>query len=387
MILNAVNEYWASLEARYRASPLPAFLTWWGRELGGMVPDSLSARMVPPRPALWLLAEPGGASFTVWKGGEQAEFCDRFGDDEDAQILRDRWFELLAGFEEGQPEIRLCLPPELVLECPVELPLAVEANLATAIGYQLDQFTPFKASQVLHDFRIKDRDAQHGRIQVELRLAPLAHLEAIRERLARIGIRPHVIDTASFEQELPVCGGFNLLPEAERPRYVYARARLNWILAGVAVLVLGLVMAQSLYLRGQTVQRLQAEVTSLRNEAESVLALQQELEDSLIAANFLAERRRRQPVIIQVLDEVSRVLPNDMWVQQLQVRDNEVQMTGLADGSQRLIELLNDSPLLDDAEFRGSINVDPATGQERFNVRATIIRRGMQHAVAAGPGE
>jgi general secretion pathway protein L len=387
MILNAVNEYWAGLAARYRTSPLPGFLAWWGGELSGMVPASLRERMVPPRPALWLVLEDEGTALQVWKAGDEPVQVDQFGADEDVQLLRDRWFELLGGFDDGRPEIRLCLPAESVLECPVELPLAVEANLAAAIGYQLDQLTPFKASQVLYDHRVTGRDAQHGRIELELRLVPISRVEAVRERLTAIGIRPHVIDTVKINGGVPACEGFNLLPENERPAYTYARARLNWILAGVAALVLGLVMAQSLYLRGQTVERLQSEVANLRQEAESVLDLQRQLEDALVAANFLAERRRRQPVIIQVLDEISRVLPDDIWLQQLQIRDTEVLMVGLADGSQRLIELINESPLLDDAEFRGSINVDPSTGQERFNVRAVITRGGVQHAVASGSGE
>ena len=88
-----------------------------------------------------------------------------------------------------------------------------------------------------------------------------------------------------------------------------------------------------------------------------------------------------------MLDEISRILPDDMWINQMQVRGDELMMMGLADGSQRLIEIINESTLLSDAEFRGAINVDPATGQERFNARATIIRRGVQDAVATGSGE
>lgn len=387
MILNAVNEYWASLSGRYRTSPLPGFLSWWGGELASLAPATLRSRMVPPRPSLWLVANAEDTSLEIWRGGEAPERVDHFGADDDAHLLRDRWFEQLASFKDGRPEIRLCLPLDSVLACPVDMPLAVESNLGAAIGYQLDQLTPFKASQVIYDHRISERDAHQGRIEVELRLIPINRVEAVRERLAQIGIRPHVIDTLAINGDEPECEGFNLLPEAERPPYVYARARLNWLLAGVAVLLLAVVMAQSLYLRGYKVDRLEAEVAGLRQEAETVMDLQRQLEDALVAANFLAERRRRQPVIIQVLDEVSRVLPDDMWLQQVQVRDNEVMMMGFADGSQRLIEILNDSPLLDDAEFRGSITVDPATGQERFNARATITRRGVQHAVASGSGE
>lgn len=384
MILNAVNEYWSGLAARYRASPLPGFLSWWRGELASLIPASLRARMVPPRPALWLCPD-GQGNLAVWRGGESPERLDLFGADEDARDLRARWLALQSRFEDGHPEIRLCLDRDEILEREVELPLAVESNLATALGYQIDQLTPFRPQQIVYDFQVVDRDAAHGRLKLDLRLVPVAHLEPVRERLAAIGIRPHAIDTLADGAESPSSEGYNLLPEAERPRYVYARARLNWILAGVGVLVLALVMAQSLYLRERSVERLQGEVAQLRAEADRVMGLQRQLEDSLSAANFLADRRRRQPIIIQVLDEISRILPDDIWLQQVQVQGDEIVMMGLADGSQRLIELLNDSPMLDDAEFRGAINVDPATGQERFNVRARITRGEVQYAVVARP--
>jgi general secretion pathway protein L len=387
MILSAVNEYWTSAVARYRASPLPAFFRWWGGELAQVFPESLRKRMMPPRPTVLLAANLETADLEVWIGGDDPKHQDTFGKDEDAHILRDRWQELLNSFTDGAPEVRLCLPAEEVLQRPVELPLAVESNLDTAVSYQLDQLTPFSTSQVYHDFRLVRRDAQHNRLELDLRLVPLNRIEGIRERLAAIGIRPHAIDTLTSDEELLRCEGFNLLPETERPPYVYARARLNWVLAGTAALILLAVMFQSLHLRGQERDRLQEEVAQLRLEAEQVIELQNQLEDALVAANFLAERRRRQPVIIQVLDEVSRILPQDMWLNQMQVRGDELQMMGLADASERLIEIVNESPLLDDAEFRGAINVDPNTGQERFNARATINRRGVQDAAAAGPGE
>ena len=387
MILSAVNEYWTRLTARYRASPLPAFFRWWGGELIQLVPESLRQRMMPPRPTVWLVADLESADLEVWIGGADLQHRDTYGKDEDAHILRGRWQELLNAFSDGAPEVRLCLPADEVLQRPVELPLAVEANLESAVSYQLDQLTPFSAAQVYHDFRPIRRDTEHARLELDLRLVPQNRVEEIRERLANIGIRPHAIDTLADDAESPRCEGFNLLPETERPPYVYARARLNWMLAGAMLVVLVAVMFQSLHLRGQERDRLQDEVAQLRSQAEQVIELQNQLEDALVAANFLAERRRLQPVIIQVLDEVSRILPQDMWLNQMQVSGDQLQIMGLADASERLIEIVNESPLLDDAEFRGSINVDPNTGQERFNARATINRRGVQDAIAAGSGE
>lgn len=387
---STINEYWGSVVARYRAGPLPGFLSWWRSELAGLLPAALRRRMIPPRPVLWLIPDPAGQEarrLEVWAGGESPERRDTFGAEEDAALLRDRWHALVNDFGDGLPEVRLCLPPEDVLQCPVELPLAVESNLGQALTYQLDQVTPFSADQVLFDYAIVERDADHGRLKLDLRLVLRSRADALKERLVAMGVRPHAIDCLSAQDEGPACEGFNLLPEEQRPRYVYRRARINWLLAGAMLLVLAVVMVESLWLRQQTVHKLDREVEVLRNEADAVLALQRELEDALAAANFLAERRRRQPVTVQVLDELTRILPDDIWLQQLQMRGNELQIQGLADASQRLIELVNDSELLDEAEFRGSVSIDPGSGRERFNARALIETRGGARATAAGTEE
>ncbi|WP_376692654.1 PilN domain-containing protein [Wenzhouxiangella sp. EGI_FJ10409] len=384
---SAINEYWGSLVARYRAGPLPGFLKWWRGELAGLFPQGLRRRMIPPRPVLWLLPEAEGRKFTVWQGGEAPEQRDTFGAGEDAGLLRDRWQELVDGFEDGQPEVRLCLPLEDTLRCPVELPLAVEANLSESLRYQLDQLTPFSADQVYFDYAIAERDAQHGRLNVDLRLATRARVDALRERLAAIGIRPHAIDCLGGDVENPEGEGFNMLPLHERPRHVYRRARINWLLVGGLVLVLAIVMTESLFLHQRSVERLDREVEALRQDADEVLALQNELQDALAAANFLAERRRRQPVSVEVLDEITRIMPDDIWLTQLRMQGTELMLQGQADQSQRLIELINDSELLSDAEFRGSVSIDPGSGKERFNAQARIETKGGARATAAGSGE
>ncbi len=382
-----INEYWGSLVARYRAGPLPGFLKWWRGELAGLFPRTLRERMIPPRPELWLVPASEGHELEVWAGGAVPEHSDTFGSSEDAGLLRDRWLERVNGFDDGHPEIRLCLPSEDILRCPVDLPLAVESNLAESLRYQLDQVTPFSADQVYFDYSILERDAERGRLKVDLRLALRSRVDAVRERLSAIGIRPHVIDSLEGDHQRPRCEGFNLLPLEQRPRHVYRRARINWLLVGALVLVLAVVMAESLFLHQRTADQLENEVDNLRREADQVMALQRELQDALAAANFLAERRRRQPISVEVLDEITRILPNDIWLMQMQMRGNELMLQGLAEESQRLIELVNESPLLADAEFRGSVSIDPSSGRERFNARARIETTGGERAAAAGSGE
>ena len=114
---------------RYRATPIPEFLSWWGRELGTLVPESLSRRLMPPKPQLWIVpADSGGGDYRIWRADGEPQVLDVFGAGEDAQLLRGRWRDILAEFRDGQPEVRLCLHEDQVLALPVEMPAAVEGK-------------------------------------------------------------------------------------------------------------------------------------------------------------------------------------------------------------------------------------------------------------------
>lgn len=379
---DVTDKYLIGLRARYQASPLPAFFTWWWSELRVLIPDDLRRRFVAPRPQL--LIEPvADGGVRLFRVGAELEELAFFSDADELQDIRPRLLQIMGSYDDGPPEVRLVLDPENVLECQVTLPQAVEGNLSQALNYQLDQITPFKADQVYYDYRIEGRDRDAGVLHLTLRLVLREAVDRHLDWLARLGIKPHAVDvTRSEDSQHPA--GYNLLPAGQRPRYVHRRARINLILALASVALLGVVMAQSIYLREQTVSRLQAEVDQVRDEARQVAELRQELEDSLIAANFLAERRRQHPVVIEVLAEVTDLVPDDIWLQRFTISGNELQMQGLADGSQRLIELINESPLLDDAEFRGTVSVDSVSGMERFTTHAQIQSRGGTDADPAG---
>ena len=358
---------------RYRATPIPAFLSWWRRELSTLVPESLSARLMPPKPQLWIVpAESGGGDYRIWRADGQPKVLDVFGAGEDPQLLRGRWRDILAEFRDGQPEVRLCLHEDQALALPVEMPAAVEGNLDQALRYQLDQLSPFRADQVVLDHRIEHRDQDRGRIAVTLRIVPNEDLEPLLNRARAFGAAIHAVDTLAVEDP-PRPEGFNLLPESRRPRYVHARARFNMLLGAGLVVVLALVMAQTVILRERTLSGLRAEADELRVEARRVMQLQQAFEETLLAANFLAEKRASQPAVIELMEELTRLLPDDIWLQQFQLQGADLRIQGQADGSQRVIGLLNESELFDSPEITGAISIDPRSGQERFRSQVRVV--------------
>jgi len=369
---------------RYRATPIPAFLSWWGHELGTLMPESLSRRLMPPKPQLWIVpAESGGGDYRIWRADGEPKVLDVFGAGEDVQLLRGRWRDILAEFRDGQPEVRLCLHEDQALALPVEMPAAVEGNLDQALRYQLDQLSPFRADQVVLDHRIERHDPDRARIAVTLRIVPNEDLEPLLERARAFGAVIHAVDTLAAEDP-PRPEGFNLLPESRRPRYVHARARFNLLLGAGLVLVLALVMAQTVILRERTVSGLRTEADVLRVEARRVMQLQQAFEETLLAANFLAEKRASQPAVIELMDELTRILPDDIWLQQFQLQGSDLRIQGQADGSQRVIGLLAESELFESPEITGAISIDPRSGQERFRSQVRVVTEPEPEADTAG---
>jgi len=358
---------------KYRASPISTFLSWWGGELAALVPSGLSRRLMPPKPQLWIVpAESGGGDYRIWRADGKPKVLDVFGAGEDAELLRRRWRDILAEFRDGRPEVRLCLHEDQVLALPVEMPAAVEGNLDQALRYQIDQISPFRADQVVLDHRVERHDAAHARIEVTLRILLGEDLEPLLARARAFGAVVHAVDTLAGDDP-PRPEGFNLLPESRRPRYVHARARFNMLLGAGLVVVLALVMAQTVILRERTVSILDAEANELRVEARRVMQLQQALEETLQAANFLALKRAAQPAVIELMDELTRILPNDIWLQQFQLQGSDLRIQGQADGSQRVIGLLNESSLFTSPEITGAISIDPRSGQERFRSQVRVV--------------
>jgi general secretion pathway protein L len=159
-------------------------------------------------------------------------------------------------------------------------------------------------------------------------------------------------------------------------RVVNTRGRLNLALGLACLLLLAAVMAQSLYLRAHQVSELEAAIADVQGEARKVTNIRKQIEDTSEAAGFLATRRAESPLAIELLADVTRLLPDDTYLDRLVIGEGSVQMQGKSRNAQQLIEKVNTSELLTAAAFRGSTRLDARTGLEIFELNATVAKRG-----------
>lgn len=372
----------ARLQRAWRASPLPDFLAWWGRELRACLPTRMRAWL--ERHARWYLLALQDDDVTLREAGF-AQVLARIDTTQAEALQQTAWREALARADPQDVRIALCLPPAQVLRRTLYLPAAARADLHRVVGYEMDRQTPFQVADVCYDVR-QPGPATDGRLEVELVLAPRARLAPLLEKLRAMGATVDAVDVAEGDDRL----GVNLLDAAARPAHPHPRRRLNLALVGLAVLLLVLAMGQWLHNRRSTLATMQAQVQGMHGQARQVAALRRQLVTRLGAAGFLERRRAQSPAMIAVLADVTHRLPDDTWLERFSVdAGGNVSLQGQSPHATGLLKRMSGSAYLGDPGFQGVIQTDPRTGKERFYMTAQLHSpaTASQPANAASTGE
>ena len=362
---------------QWRASPMTAFFAWWGAELRGMLPPRWRDRL--GRGADWHVLEQVDGHWLLRRVG-QAEPLARWSDRDDAREQQVAFTSALQSVDREDLRVALLLSGASALRRPLTLPLAARANLEQVVGFEMDRQTPFQLAQVYYGARELDAPAPPGRLQAELVAVTRHTLDPQLASLRAAGIAIDAVDLAQGAGRL----GVNLLPAEQRPRHTRPRLRLNLALAVACVVLLFLVLVQWLHNRQAALAQMQAEVASMRGEAQQVAALRTQLQDNVGAAGFLAARKKNTVGMLSLLREATLRLPDSAWLERLSVDNTgQIGLQGQARQAAKLLDALKDSPLITHASFQGSIQPDPTTGKERFYLTAQMPQSG---AVAAPAG-
>jgi general secretion pathway protein L len=350
-----------------RTDELRRFFRWWGRELAAVVPPGLRPPRRPPADMLWACMESG--ALALWRlSGQKRNELGRVnlaeGEAADHKIAFDAIHN-----RAGRSPVGVCLPSAQVLRREITLPLAAAENLPQVIGFELARQTPFSADQAYYDQRVLREDRTANRLHVLLGAASRAVVDQTLSRLAEWGVTPHAIVVSDELEGSGDC--LDLLPPPLRPKP--ARGRY-WLYAGMAAVSLGLLAASlliPLWQKREVVIALQPILDQAQSQAEAVDALRQEQERMLAEYNFPLEHKLATPPKVALLEEVTRVLPDNTWLQQLEIHGTELSMQGNTSSSAKLVGLFEQSGLLESASFKSPL-VKVQGSEERFQLTAGV---------------
>lgn len=344
---------------------LNEFLTWWRSQLLALVParlrpgagDAQDGRTLvvtsslPPDapPTIELLARRRGRDnplgrFTLDTAGMAA---------------------LRAAASGLRGPVLLRLPPGLLLEQRVTLPLAAERDPERVLAYEMDRLTPFAAADLFWSWAPERRDRAANQVRFRLSLVPKARLLPLLDLLAGAGLRPVALDAAAAD-------GFPRRLALAQPRTGWLRRR-GLALAGGACAVLAVVAAGLPFLsQSIAAQRVDARIAALRPQVDQAEALRRAVLSRAATTDAIQAGRARAGDALGVLATLTAVLPDDTYLTDLTLRSRALSISGESAGAARLIAALSAEPGLRNPAFAAPVTRSGDGNREGFTIRAEV---------------
>lgn len=264
----------------------------------------------------------------------------------------------------------LLLARDEVLTCSMTLPLAAEENLREVLSFEMDRQTPFRADEVYYDYAVTDRSPALKTLSLQLFIAPRATVDEPLANLAAAGIRADAV--APHESDNPDEQAINLIPANRRSQQSVVEYRLNVSLATLALLLLATTIMLPLLQKNQAIDSLQEKVRAAATAAQSGNQLRLEVEELIEGSNYLINKKQTERTIMQLLDEMTRLIPNDTWVNRIDMNNGEIQIQGQSGTAAGLIAKIEASPVFHNVRFRSPVTQVARTDKERFHLSADI---------------
>jgi Tfp pilus assembly protein PilN len=231
----------------------------------------------------------------------------------------------------------------LPMSDPATLPRFVCGSVPSAFSGLLEGASPLPAPNL-------DLSRRHGSADFEWAALAAAYAGLVR------GATPFI----------------NLLPPEERWQpSVGARLPVYTLCGTAALLALTLAshawIERALYVHAldRALRRLEAPSQQLRRQNQETSSLE-------TRAAVLANLRAGNSQKLRLLEQLTRLLPDGTWLQQLQINEDTVEIYGSSDRAADLVPPLENSPYFTQVEFTSPITRDDKNKKEVFRIRMRL---------------
>jgi general secretion pathway protein L len=379
---------------------LPRFWRWWIGELAPLLPAP-SRALIQRRFARPVIELADGEAI-FWRpeftnGAARLAIAERIALTGDAAAVvaagRAAVARLAAQASGGiaAPRVIVALSARQILRKELVLPAAVEENLAQALAYDLDRHTPFRPEQLYFDAAVIGRDAARKTLRVDWVAALKTVVDGAVKQIEEWGAVPVAV-IPGLPAAIPT--RLNLLPNAARPRPLQWKRWQVWAPAAVVAIFALAAVVVPLAQKREYAIALNLLNTAAAQQAQAADKLRTQLEAMQSEYNYILAKKYAFPSAVHVLDEVTRVLPDDTWITQFELKTSsraketqrDLYLRGESANAGKLIALLEDSKLVEQAAPRSpTTKIQGSTG-EIFDLSARLraLSPPAAQALAAG---
>ncbi|HYD31046.1 MAG TPA: PilN domain-containing protein [Azospirillaceae bacterium] len=270
---------------------------------------------------------------------------------EDVRVMARRW-------SKAAPVV-LRLGPEGLLRRRLVLPAAAEAHLTAVLAHDLDAHTPWTATQAWFAAVVVGRHGEGREIDVHVLAVARAAVAPFLDKLKKLGLEPVALELVDGAEVRRV------------PLQAAVTQERRWFWPAVLTALMLAAAAGPLVARWRLAD-LGDETETLRLEAAVVHRMADAADRLKTEGGFADARKRAAPAAVVVLEVLSRLLPDDVWLAEWRLDDGVMQIIGHAGDAARLLPLIEESPHFESAEFRAPL-VREDGGGERFHIAARVV--------------
>jgi general secretion pathway protein L len=397
---------------------LSSFLGWWIDELSGLVPAPLRRLVSAPRrriviavyPRLQFPAARATSNCGELPAGLQIPAMRATSDSRELlaglHVLEERGGQLsssgpgsgtaepdvlgtraLAELAQSKPlmPIGIRLPFDACFARRIALPAAARNDARSILNLDLERATPFRADDVYAGYYVEDPSGEDGKLKVRQVVVKRTTLDPVIKEIEALGLRLSFADCWDEDGRtgLPV----NFLESdpkiaSRRGKYFHPNA----ILVGLALVLVCCAMFLVVHKHEGALAQLQRDIAHARGDAQNVRRLLDRAEADLARVASLRRMKRESVLVVQTIEELSRLIPDSAWLTDLRIEGDTVEFSGFAQSAANLLSLLERSAHFTDAALAAPLTLESREDKERFSVRVRLQRHAPEHTAARGGG-
>lgn len=277
------------------------------------------------------------------------------------------------GLKRADVDLGIELPAETIFSRQIWLPTEAEHATDAIVVQDLVRKTPFRAEDIYFDYKVVERPV--GKV-FDVRQW-IVRRQFVRDALVAFGLTVEQIDFVSSEAEAPA-----IKPIIRLRRHAGTRHKVYHKLAYImccSTISLILVAGGLRYWNQQIeIDRLDREVVATSQKAAKVRTLIDQVERERNTLAHLRLQRSAVPGVIDLWDEISRILPDHTWLTDFRLSEGlakseaQVILIGFSSAAPGLVATIDKSRLLFDATLTSPVALDPTEGKERFTLQAKV---------------
>jgi|SRR5690554_409126 len=354
----------------YQGSSVRAFVQWWTAELQQLLPEQHRQKLFPKTRTVFInQGDQDTPQLWRYHEGEFNLLAD------DPQLQSKEWWHRLSHFiaaSEVDVSTTYLLANKYAIVRNVTLPSAAMSDVDSVLTYELDKYVPFQPDEVVFAWRLGPVDEGSEKVLILLTVIKKEILDNILEAVNSKGVMLSSVDINMGSDEAPKPLGVNLLPASLRKKKDWSKWKLYGGLSLAVLLLLSLVMYNSLENKRAKISVLNDQVELLRKDARRAKMLENQLNESIAAANFLGHLKQQIPSRVLILGELTEKIPTDSYLSRIKIDNARIELSGLSENANALVPILNESTTWHEPKIVGNVIPEPRSGKERFTIQADL---------------